>query len=78
MEQILPAMKPESSLEFATDHGDYFLDALILVSKYGFKTNIKTPDMWQYSVFNAIVTKYEKKALDKNSKLFYFSVRKSN
>lgn len=78
LEQILPAMKPESTLEFATDHGDYFLDALILVSKYGFKTNIKTPDMWQYSVFNAIGTKYEKKALDKNSKLFYFSVRKSN
>ena len=69
-------MKAGSRLEFASDHGDYFLDALILISKSGFKILGNTPDMWQYSIFNAIGTKYEKKALDKNNKLFYFSALK--
>jgi hypothetical protein len=39
-------------------------------------TNI-TPDSWKYNEFNALNTKFEKKALDKNHKLFYFSVRKN-
>ena len=78
LKQLLRVMKPGSCLNFASDHGDYFLDAMILVSKFGFKIKGNTPNMWQYSIFNAISTKYEKKALDKNSKLFYFSVLKSN
>ena len=78
LKQLLRVMKPGSCLNFASDHGDYFLDAMILVSKFGFKIQENTPNMWQYSIFNAIGTKYEKKALDKNSKLFYFSVLKSN
>ena len=76
LKQLLPIMKPGSLLEFASDHADYFLDALILVSKYGFKIELNSPDMWQYSIFTAIGTKYEKKALDKNNKLFYFSALK--
>jgi|TARA_B110000459_G_C16451240_1_gene420819 tRNA (guanine-N7-)-methyltransferase len=76
LKQLLPIMKAGSRLEFASDHGDYFLDALILISKSGFKILGNTPDMWQYSIFNAIGTKYEKKALDKNNKLFYFSALK--
>ncbi len=75
---LLPKMMPHCQIDFATDHGDYFLDAMILVSKNGFNMKNITPEMWQYSVFNAINTKYEKKALDKNSKLFYFSVLKTN
>ena len=76
LNQLFPIMKPGSRLEFASDHGDYYLDALILVSKYAYKIQGNTPDMWQYSIFNAIGTKYEKKALDKNNKLFYFSALK--
>ena len=34
------------------------------------------PDPWKYNDFNALNTKFEKKALDKNHKLFYFSVLK--
>ena len=35
------------------------------------------PDSWKYNEFNALNTKFEKKALDKNHKLFYFSVLKN-
>ncbi len=74
---LIPKMKNGSKLSFASDHGDYFFDALHLMRKFGFKIEDNTPNMWQYSIFNAIGTKYEKKALDKNNKLFYFSVLKT-
>jgi hypothetical protein len=35
------------------------------------------PNSWKYNDFNALDTKFEKKALDKNHKLFYFSVLKN-
>ncbi len=76
LKQLSSKMRKNSILKFSTDHADYFLDAMILSSKYGFKSYNNTPNMWQYSAFNATGTKYEKKALDKNNKLFYFSVLK--
>ena len=64
-------------IHFATDNSDYFLKALILMKQFNFQlTNIR-PDSWKYNEFNALNTKFEKKALDKNHKLFYFSVLKN-
>jgi len=64
-------------IHFATDNSDYFLKALILMKQFNFQlTNIR-PDSWKYNEFNALKTKFEKKALDKNHNLFYFSVLKN-
>ena len=64
-------------IHFATDNSDYFLKALILMKQFNFQLTNISPDSWKYNEFNALNTKFEKKALDKNHNLFYFSVLKN-
>ncbi len=70
-------LKKNGYIHFATDHGDYFLDALVLLQDQGYRMDNISPNSWKYNEFNALDTKFEKKALDKNHKLFYFSVLKN-
>ena len=70
-------LKKNGFIHFATDHGDYFLDALVLLQDQGYRMDDISPNSWKYNEFNALDTKFEKKALDKNHKLFYFSVLKN-
>ena len=70
-------MKKKGFIHFATDHSDYFLEALILMNQFNYIIKDMGPDSWKYNEFNALNTKFEKKALDKNHKLFYFSVLKN-
>ena len=70
-------LKKNGYIHFATDHGDYFLDALVLLQHQGYRMDNISPNSWKYNEFNALDTKFEKKALDKNHKLFYFSVLKN-
>ena len=70
-------LKKNGYIHFATDHGDYFLDALVLLQDLGYRMDNISPNSWKYNEFNALNTKFEKKALDKNHKLFYFSVLKN-
>ena len=70
-------LKKNGYIHFATDHDDYFLDALVLLQDQGYRMDNISPNSWKYNEFNALNTKFEKKALDKNHKLFYFSVLKN-
>tara|TARA_Y100000996_G_scaffold413862_1_gene403147 strand:+ start:6038 stop:6682 length:645 start_codon:yes stop_codon:yes gene_type:complete len=70
-------LKKNGYIHFATDHSDYFIDALILMSEFNYSMNNIGPNSWKYNEFNALNTKFEKKALDKKHKLFYFSVLKN-
>ncbi len=70
-------LKKNGYINFATDNSDYFLDALVLMSEFNYSINNIGPDSWRYNDFNALNTKFEKKALDKNHKLFYFNVLKN-
>ncbi len=70
-------LKKNGYIHFATDHGDYFLDALVLLQDQGYRMDNISPNSWKYNEYNALDTKFEKKALDKNHKLFYFSVLKN-
>ena len=74
---LVPKIKKKGFLHFATDHADYFLEALILVKKFNFSLPQFTPETWKYNEINALDTKFEKKALDKKHKLFYFIVLKN-
>jgi hypothetical protein len=48
-----------------------------LMKKFKYTMPNISPKSWEYSDSNALHTKFEKKALDKNHKLFYFSVLKN-
>ena len=75
--ELVPKIKKKGFLHFATDHADYFLEALILAKQFNFSLPQFSPETWKYNEFNALDTKFEKKALDKKHKLFYFSVLKN-
>ena len=77
VEGISKKLKKNGFIHFATDHSDYFLEALILMKQFNYIIKDIGPDSWKYNEFNALNTKFEKKALDKNHKLFYFSVLKN-
>jgi len=77
VEELSQKLEKNGFIHFATDHSDYFLDALILMKQNNFRIDNIGPDSWKYNEFNALNTKFEKKALDKNHKLFYFSVLKN-
>ncbi len=77
VEELSKKLKKNGFIHFATDHSDYFLDALILMKEFNYRMDNIGPDSWKYNEFNALDTKFEKKALDKNHKLFYFSVLKN-
>ena len=70
-------LRKNGYIHFATDHADYFLDALVLLQDQDYRMDNIGPNSWKYNDFNALDTKFEKKALDKNHKLFYFSVLKN-
>ena len=70
-------LRKNGYIHFATDHADYFLDALVLLQDQDYRMDNISPNSWKYNDFNALDTKFEKKALDKNHKLFYFSVLKN-
>ena len=77
VETLTNKLEKNGFIHFATDNSDYFLKALILMKQFNYQLTNITPDSWKYNEFNALNTKFEKKALDKNHKLFYFSVRKN-
>ena len=77
VEDLSKKLKKKGFIHFATDHSDYFLEALILMNQFNYIIKDIGPDSWKYNEFNALNTKFEKKALDKNHKLFYFSVLKN-
>ena len=77
MEDLSKKLKKNGFIHFATDHSDYFLEALILMKQFNYIIRDMGPDSWKYNEFNALNTKFEKKALDKNHKLFYFIVLKN-
>jgi tRNA (guanine-N7-)-methyltransferase len=77
VETLTNKLEKNGFIHFATDNSDYFLKALILMKEFNYQLTNITPDSWKYNEFNALNTKFEKKALDKNHKLFYFSVRKN-
>ena len=77
VEELSGKLKKNGFIHFATDHSDYFLDALILMKESNYRMDNIGPDSWKYNEYNALNTKFEKKALDKNHKLFYFSVLKN-
>ena len=74
---LSPKLRKNGYIHFATDHADYFLDALVLLQDQDYRMDNISPNSWKYNDFNALDTKFEKKALDKNHKLFYFSVLKN-
>ena len=77
LDDLSKKLKKNGFIHFATDHPGYFLDALILMKQFNFILDNIGPDSWKYNEFNALGTKFEKKALDKNHKLFYFIVLKN-
>ncbi|MDA9659443.1 tRNA (guanosine(46)-N7)-methyltransferase TrmB [Alphaproteobacteria bacterium] len=77
VEDLSKKLKKNGFIHFATDHSDYFLEALILMKQFNYIIKDIGPDSWKYNESNALNTKFEKKALDKNHKLFYFSVLKN-
>ena len=77
VKELTKKLKKKGVIRFATDHGDYFIEALALMKKFKHTMPDISPKCWKYSDSNAFHTKFEKKALDKNHKLFYFSVLKN-
>ena len=77
VKELTKKLKKKGVIRFATDHGDYFIEALALMKKFKYTMPDISPKCWKYSDSNALHTKFEKKALDKNHKLFYFSVLKN-
>ncbi len=77
VKDLTKKLKKNGFVRFATDHGDYFIEALALMKKFKYTMPDISPKYWKYSDSNALHTKFEKKALDKNHKLFYFSVLKN-
>ena len=77
VKDLTKKLKKKGFIRFATDHGDYFIEALALMKKFKYTMPNISPKSWEYSDSNALHTKFEKKALDKNHKLFYFSVLKN-
>ena len=77
VKELSEKLKKNGFIHFATDNSDYFLEALVLMNKFNYRMEDIGPNSWKYNEFNALNTKFEKKALDKNHKLFYFSVLKN-
>ena len=77
VKDLTKKLKKNGFVRFATDHGDYFIEVLALMKKFKYTMPDISPKCWKNSESNALHTKFEKKALDKNNKLFYFSFLKN-